>query len=143
MKNAERAIDIMRRLKDMKIQIAIDDFGSGYSSLSYLKRFPIDRLKIDRSFVQEATSNPTDAAIIMAIITLAQNLRLKTIAEGVETEEQLRFLSLLRCDEIQGFLFSKAIPPDDLMLLLLAERPAGIGLIPSMQKSNDGIGLRR
>lgn len=124
MKNAERAIDIMRRLKDMKIQIAIDDFGSGYSSLSYLKRFPIDRLKIDRSFVQEATSDPTDAAIIMAIITLAQNLRLKTIAEGVETQEQLKFLNLLRCDEIQGFLFSKALPPDDLRQLLLAERPA-------------------
>jgi diguanylate cyclase (GGDEF)-like protein/PAS domain S-box-containing protein len=142
MKNAERAIDIMRRLKEMKIQIAIDDFGSGYSSLSYLKRFPIDRLKIDRSFVQEATSDQTDAAIIMAIITLAQNLRLKTIAEGVETEEQLRFLNLLRCDEIQGYYFSKPLPPDALRQLLLAERPAGVGLIPSMELRHESIGLQ-
>jgi diguanylate cyclase (GGDEF)-like protein/PAS domain S-box-containing protein len=142
MKNAERAIDIMRRLKDMKIQIAIDDFGSGYSSLSYLKRFPIDRLKIDRSFVQEATTDPTDAAIIMAIITLAQNLRLKTIAEGVETEEQLRFLNVLHCDEIQGWLFSKAIPPEALRQLLLADRPAGIGLIPLMQLRHESIRLQ-
>jgi len=142
MKNAERAIDIMHQLKEMKIQIAIDDFGSGYSSLSYLKRFPIDRLKIDRSFVQEATNDPTDAAIIMAIITLAQNLKLKTIAEGVETEEQLRFLDVLRCDEIQGWLFSKAIPPEALRQMLLAERPIGIGLIPLMQLRHEHIGMQ-
>jgi diguanylate cyclase (GGDEF)-like protein/PAS domain S-box-containing protein len=110
MKNAERAIVTLRKLKEMQIQIAIDDFGSGYSSLSYLKRFPIDRLKIDQSFVRDATSDPTNAAIIMAIITLGQNLRLKVIAEGVETEEQLKFLRLLRCDEMQGWLFSKAVP---------------------------------
>ena len=71
MKNAEQAIEIMHRLKEMRAQIAIDDFGSGYSSLSYLKRFPIDRLKIDKSFVREATANSTDAAIIMAIVTVA------------------------------------------------------------------------
>lgn len=122
MKNAERAITTLRRLKEMKIQIAIDDFGSGYSSLSYLKRFPIDRLKIDRSFVSEATNDPTDAAIIMAIIALAQNLRLKVIAEGVETEEQLRFLRLLRCDEIQGFLFSKAVSAAEFKELLVKQQ---------------------
>src|SRR2546425_2934204 len=98
----------------MRIQIAMDDFGSGYSSLSYLKRFPIDRLKIDQSFVREATANSTDAAIIMAIVTLAQNLSLKVIAEGVETEEQLTLLRRLGCDEIQGYLFSKPLPPEAL-----------------------------
>jgi diguanylate cyclase (GGDEF)-like protein/PAS domain S-box-containing protein len=124
MKNAERAIDIMHRLREMQIQIAIDDFGSGYSSLSYLKRFPIDRLKIDQSFVREATTDSTDAAIIMAIITLAQNLRMKVIAEGVETEEQLRLLRILKCDEIQGYLFSRPLPPDALIKLLVEGQSA-------------------
>ena len=112
MKNAERAIETLRELKEMRIQVSIDDFGAGYSSLSYLKQFPIDRLKIDQSFVRDTTTDPADAAIIMAIITLAQNLRLKVIAEGVETEEQLRFLHLLRCDEMQGYLFSKPVSPE-------------------------------
>jgi len=119
MRNAERAIVTLHRLRAMNIQIAIDDFGAGYSSLSYLKRFPINRLKIDRSFVSDATSDPTDAAIIMAIITLSQNLRLKVLAEGVETEEQLRFLRLLRCDEFQGYLFSKPLPADEVKQLIL------------------------
>jgi diguanylate cyclase (GGDEF)-like protein len=119
MKNAEQAIDIMHRLKEMRIQIAIDDFGSGYSSLSYLKRFPIDRLKIDQSFVREANGDSTDAAIIKAIITLARNLRLKVIAEGVETEQQWRFLQLLGCDEIQGYFFSRPVPAEELRQLLL------------------------
>jgi len=117
--NGEHAIDIMHRLKEMQIQIAIDDFGSGYSSLSYLKRFPIDRLKIDQSFVREANGDSTDAAIIKAIITLARNLRLKVIAEGVETEEQWRFLQLLGCDEIQGYFFSRPVPAGELRQLLL------------------------
>ncbi len=123
MKNAERAIEIMDQLKQMQIQIAIDDFGSGYSSLSYLKRFPLDRLKIDQSFVREAPSDSTDAAIIMAIISLGQSLRLKVIAEGVETEEQLRMLRLLRCDEIQGYIFSKPLPAEELNDLLIKHSP--------------------
>jgi diguanylate cyclase (GGDEF)-like protein len=100
MQNAELAAGILNRLKSMGINISIDDFGTGFSSLASLKRLPIDALKIDQSFVREATSDPDDAALVMAIITLAHNLRLKVIAEGVETEEQLRFLQLLRCDEI-------------------------------------------
>ena len=122
MKNAERAIEIMRRLKKMRIQIAIDDFGSGYSSLAYLKRFPVDRLKIDQSFVREAVAESTDAAIIKAIITLGQTLRLKVIAEGVETEEQLSLLRLLKCDEIQGYLYSRPLPPDALIQLFAAQQ---------------------
>jgi diguanylate cyclase (GGDEF)-like protein/PAS domain S-box-containing protein len=141
MKNAERAIDTLHRLKKMQIQIAIDDFGSGYSSLSYLKRFPIDRLKIDQSFVREATADSTDAAIIMAIITLAQNLRLKVIAEGVETDEQLRFLRLLRCDEIQGYLFSKPLPADALETLLLEGSPLAVSAMPSLRISQNSLNL--
>ena len=122
MKNAERAIATLRKLKKMKVAISIDDFGTGHSSLSYLKSFPIDRLKIDQSFIREATTDPTDAAIIMAIITLAQNLTLKVTAEGVELDEQLRFLHLLRCDEMQGNLFSKPMPAEAFRQLLIEDR---------------------
>jgi len=108
------AAGMLSRLKSMGINILIDDFGTGFSSLASLKRLPIDALKIDKSFVREATSDPDDAALVMAIITLAHNLRLKVVAEGVETEDQLRFLQLLRCDEIQGYFFSKQLPAERL-----------------------------
>ena len=91
----------------MGVKISIDDFGTGYSSLQYLKRLPIDR-----SFVQDATTDPNNAALIMGIIALAHNLRLKVVAEGVELEEQRQFLHLLRCDEMQGYLFSAPLPAD-------------------------------
>ncbi|HET6976124.1 MAG TPA: EAL domain-containing protein [Pyrinomonadaceae bacterium] len=117
MQNAEFAASMLNQLKSMGINISIDDFGTGFSSLASLKRLPIDALKIDQSFVREATSDPDDAALVMAIITLAHNLRLKVIAEGVETEDQLRFLQLLRCDEIQGYFFSKPLPADTLVTL--------------------------
>lgn len=117
MKNAEFAIRVLGELKQMGIQSSLDDFGTGYSSLSYLKRLPIDTLKIDQSFVRDATTDPDDAAIVMAIITLAHNLRLKVIAEGVETEEQFRFLHLLKCDEMQGYLFSRPLPAEDFQRL--------------------------
>src|SRR5207253_10028027 len=86
--------------------------GTGYSSLSYLKSLPIDNLKLDQSFVKGATTDPDDAALVMAIVTLAHNLRLNVVAEGVETDEQLAFLRLLRCDEGQGYLFGRPVPPD-------------------------------
>jgi EAL domain-containing protein (putative c-di-GMP-specific phosphodiesterase class I) len=117
MQNAEFAANMLNRLKAMGINISIDDFGTGFSSLASLKRLPIDALKIDQSFVREATSDPDDAALVMAIITLGHNLRLKVVAEGVETEDQLRFLQLLRCDEIQGFFYSKPVPADTLISL--------------------------
>lgn len=110
MKNAETAIETLWKIKEIGVNLAIDDFGTGYSSLSYLKQLPIDVLKIDQSFVRDTTSDADDAAIVMAIIGLAHNLKLKVIAEGVETEEQLTFLRLLRCDEIQGYLCSEPLP---------------------------------
>jgi diguanylate cyclase (GGDEF)-like protein len=125
MKNAEWAVRTLSELKAMGVKIAIDDFGTGYSSLGYLKRLPIDTLKIDRSFVSDVTTDPDDAALVMAIITLAHNLRLKVIAEGVDSEEQLRFLHLLRCDEWQGYFFSKPLPVEAFEeLLLQGQNPA-------------------
>ncbi|MBC8031561.1 MAG: EAL domain-containing protein [Pyrinomonadaceae bacterium] len=113
MENADRVVTRLSQLQRMGLRIAIDDFGIGYSSLGYLKRLPIDMLKIDRTFVSDATTDPDDAALVMTIITLAHNLRLKVMAEGVETEEQLRFLRLLKCDEGQGYFFGKPWPPGE------------------------------
>ena len=128
MHDPEFASGVLSRLKSMGIKISIDDFGTGFSSLASLKRLPIDALKIDRSFVRDITSDTDDAALVMAIITLAHNLRLKVIAEGVETEDQLKFLQLLRCDEIQGFLFSKPLPADALASLF--DSHAGMFTMP-------------
>jgi diguanylate cyclase (GGDEF)-like protein len=112
MENTESAAKLLGRIRKLGVTVAIDDFGTGYSSLSYLKNLPIDTVKLDRSFVMGATTDPDDAALVMAIVTLAHNLRLRVIAEGVETEEQLGFLRLLRCDEAQGYLFGKPMPPE-------------------------------
>ena len=117
MQSSDFAAGVLKRLKSMGINISIDDFGTGFSSLASLKRLPIDVLKIDQSFVRDLTTDPDDAALVMAIITLAHNLRLKVIAEGVETAEQLRFLQLLRCDEIQGYFFSRPCSAEDLVAL--------------------------
>ena len=122
MMNKESAVTTLRKLQALGIRIAIDDFGTGYSSLNYLKNLPIDTLKIDRSFVSDAATNPVDAAIVQAIITLAHSLNLKVKAEGVETPEQLDFLRLLRCDEIQGYLLSRPLPVEALEKLLSKEK---------------------
>lgn len=110
MQNAKESAEILNQLKDLGLSLAVDDFGTGYSSLSYLKRFPLDFLKIDRSFVKDVTVDESDAAIARAIISLAQSLNLKVVAEGVETHDQLEFLKEHNCDVIQGFYFSKPIP---------------------------------
>ena len=113
MEDADRSSAILRQMSDMGLTIAIDDFGTGYSSLSYLKKFPIHRLKIDRSFVSDVTRNDADAAIVQAIIALAQRLDLRLIAEGVETHEQWEFFYDRDCDEIQGFFFSRPLPSSE------------------------------
>lgn len=118
MTDVENAIGVMQQLKLLGVKLSIDDFGTGYSSLAYLKRFPIDVLKIDQSFVRDITVDFNDAAITVSIISLGHNLKLKVIAEGVETEAQLAYLRHHGCDEIQGYLFSKPLPVDEFGKLL-------------------------
>jgi EAL domain-containing protein (putative c-di-GMP-specific phosphodiesterase class I) len=120
MKNVEETVSALRTFKDAGIRISVDDFGTGYSSLSYLKQFPLDSLKIDRSFVQDLHNNTDDAAICAAILAMAKELGLSVVAEGVELEEQLEFLRQHGCDQIQGFLISKPLPPDELKEFVLA-----------------------
>ena len=102
----------------MNLSISIDDFGTGYSALSYLRQFPVDELKIDRSFVQALPDDVDTAAIVAAIVAMAHSLGLSVVAEGVETAQQLKLLRTIGCDEYQGFLFSKAVPPGRLAALL-------------------------
>jgi diguanylate cyclase (GGDEF)-like protein/PAS domain S-box-containing protein len=111
--NADVTLSVLQELKTMGLKLAIDDFGTGYSSFSYLKRFPVSKLKIDRSFVRDVAVNPDDAAITTAIISMAKSLSLKVIAEGVEDEAQISFLRAHHCDEIQGYYFSKPLPVDE------------------------------
>jgi EAL domain-containing protein (putative c-di-GMP-specific phosphodiesterase class I) len=109
MQNAEHSINTLWGLKKQGVRISMDDFGTGYSSLNYLKRFPIDRIKLDQSFVRDLPSDKDDAAIAMAVIAMGRSLELVVIAEGVETEEQLAFLKGHNCDQLQGFLLSKPL----------------------------------
>ncbi len=125
MYNVEESIAILHRLKDLGVRIAIDDFGTGYSSLNYLKRFPIDKIKIDLSFVQHITTDPDDAAISEAIINLSHSMSRKVIAEGVETEAQREFLTARHCDEMQGFHFSRPVPAEAMEHMLREPRSAG------------------
>lgn len=118
MEHLEETTETLRRLKEMGVRISIDDFGTGYSSLMYLKTFPIDTLKIDKSFVHDIMTDSDDRAITQAIISMAHSLKLEVVAEGVEEEGQLDILKSQGCDIIQGFLFSKPIPPEDLLGIL-------------------------
>ncbi|MEQ1813543.1 MAG: EAL domain-containing protein [Candidatus Nitrotoga sp.] len=122
MQDAESAISLLRVLKDFGVNLSIDDFGTGYSSLSYLKKFPINKLKIDQSFVRDATIDSDDAAITSTIISMGRNLKLKVIAEGVETAEQLTFLKQHGCDEMQGYLFSRPISAEQFSRLMASAR---------------------
>lgn len=118
MVDLQRSVDILEQLRGLGIVLALDDFGTGYSSLNYLKQFPVNILKIDRSFVQDLLSNPDSAAVTNAIIALAESLRLSITAEGIETEEQLNYLRLRGCQEGQGFYFSRPVPAEMITQLL-------------------------
>lgn len=120
--HAEKTIGILKKLKALGIRISIDDFGTGYSSLAYLKRFPVDVLKIDRSFITDVTTNPADAAITTAMIGMAHSLDVKVVAEGVENVEQLDFLRLRGCDEIQGYYLAQPLPAIEISKLLLSNK---------------------
>ncbi len=103
------SVAILEQLSTMGVLVSVDDFGTGYSSIGYLRRFPIDKLKIDRSFITEIATRSDDACIVRAIVSLAHCMKLKVVAEGVETSEQLEILKSLGCDQYQGFYFSPAI----------------------------------
>jgi len=118
MHNVEEVIDVLKRFSSSGVQLSLDDFGTGYSNLAYLKRFPLDRLKIDKSFIDDIGSDANDAVISASIIALAHSLQLKVIAEGVETESQLAFLRANGCDEAQGYLFSKPVAIEEIQKLL-------------------------
>ena len=121
MRDLARAVDKMREIEAMGVALSIDDFGTGYSSLPALKSFPIERLKIDKSFVADLAHCSDDQAIAMAVISLGHKLGLRVIAEGVETEEQRAFLLANDCDEMQGYLYSRPAPPERIAALLAAQ----------------------
>ena len=127
MDNESRTFEVLARLREKGISIAIDDFGTGHSSLASLKRLPADTLKIDRAFVRDIPNDPDDMAIARAIIAMGRQLQLKTIAEGVETDAQKRFLSEEGCDYFQGFLFSRPLPVDAVESLWRGEVHANTG----------------
>jgi diguanylate cyclase (GGDEF)-like protein len=135
MKNAENVIGILARLKAMGVRLSVDDFGTGYSSLAYLKRFPIDSLKVDRAFVRDIIADPNDVSITRAIITLAHSLNLKVVAEGVETEGQLGLLIANYCDEIQGYYFSWPLPAEEATALLRTGRSLDSRMLGGMKRS--------
>ena len=118
MNNHEQAIDHMDGLNTAGYTLSIDDFGTGYSSLAYLKRFPVNSLKIDRSFIQDMPKDANDTAIVLAIVAMAKTLGLKVVAEGVENVTQLETLKSCQCDEYQGFYFSQALPLEEFVALL-------------------------
>ena len=122
----DAAISIMDMLNDVNVRMSIDDFGTGYSSLSYLKKFKVYKLKIDQSFVRDISTDQEDKAIVAAIISMARDLGLQTIAEGVETVEQLDYLREQGCDEAQGYYFSRPLPPEEIEALISRERDAVI-----------------
>ena len=128
MREAEQTIAVLAELHDMGVSLSIDDFGTGYSSLSYLRRFPIHKLKIDQSFVRDITNNPDAAAIATAIISMGRSMKLRVIAEGVETAEQLAFLSSKECDELQGFHIGRPMEADRFSALLRDGKPIAVAV---------------
>jgi EAL domain-containing protein (putative c-di-GMP-specific phosphodiesterase class I) len=130
MKQADSTAAILQSVRERGVQVALDDFGTGYSSLSYLRKYPIDALKIDQSFVSHINAAGDDASIVTAVISMARSLNLRVVAEGVETSEQLTFLQTHRCDQAQGFLFSKPVPPQNFAKVLRRKSPL-LSLLPA------------
>jgi diguanylate cyclase (GGDEF)-like protein/PAS domain S-box-containing protein len=129
MKRAESAASVLRTLREEGVQIAVDDFGTGYSSLSYLRKFPIDALKIDQSFVRQITSAPDDTTIVTAVIGMGRSLKMRVVAEGVETREELEFLRAHQCEEAQGYYFSHPVPPQQFAKLLKSGIPEAAAVV--------------
>ena len=125
MRDTEATVETLRQLKELGLRLAIDDFGTGYSSLNYLRRFPIDELKIDRSFVAQMSREPAQLAVVRSVLRLAETLNLRAVAEGIEDEAQLHNLRQLGADYGQGFLFGEGMAPDQVDQLLRSPRPAG------------------
>ena len=121
MTSLEEAIKTLQQISDMGIELAVDDFGTGYSSLTYLKRLPINKLKIDQAFIGDLPGDEEDAAITKVVIALAHSLNLKVIAEGVETKEQRDFLIENKCESIQGYFYYKPVPGDEITKILISE----------------------
>jgi EAL domain-containing protein (putative c-di-GMP-specific phosphodiesterase class I) len=136
LENADLTLSVIQKLKAIGVTLAIDDFGTGYSSFSYLRQFRVSKLKIDRSFIRDVATNPDDAAITAAIISMAKSLRLKVIAEGVENEAQRSFLQAHLCDEIQGYYFSKPLTVDKVADKLRGNHPAAKALAKGSGKQS-------
>lgn len=136
MDNLELTLAVLNRLRDMGVRMAVDDFGTGYSSLNYLKQFPVDTLKIDRSFISGLPENLDDAQITRTIMSMAHNLGLGVIAEGVETKEQLDFLQQIQCEEIQGFYFSKPLPVKELVQFTKKDHEFPPVIMPPLPKKS-------
>jgi EAL domain-containing protein (putative c-di-GMP-specific phosphodiesterase class I) len=124
MRNPERMIAVLAKIKSLGVRLAIDDFGTGYSSLAQIKHFPVDTLKVDRSFIRNIPQDAEDKAITEAIIAMGKTLSLRVVAEGVETEDQMNFLKDHLCDEMQGYYFSKPIIPEKFADLLREHVPS-------------------
>jgi EAL domain-containing protein (putative c-di-GMP-specific phosphodiesterase class I) len=148
MSNPEESIAILEELSRMGVLVSVDDFGTGYSSMSYLRRFPIDKLKIDKTFVAEMDTRADDASIVQAIVSLAHGLQLKVVAEGVETAAQLDALRALGCDEYQGFFCSPALPAEEFEMLMRCkaaepESVAGSDAVDVEQTASKLTAIRR
>ena len=142
MKRAEVAETILTALRAIGVQVAIDDFGTGYSSLSYLRKFPVDVLKIDQSFIRQIGATPDETGIVTAVSSMAHSLKLRVVAEGVETREELAFLRAHHCDEVQGYYFSRPVPAPQFAELLRAGIPQAL-LHPSIPVSMEMAGKSR
>jgi len=129
MKRAESAATVLKALRAIGVRIAVDDFGTGYSSLSYLRKFPIDALKIDQSFVRQISAAPDDTTIVTAVISMGRSLKLRVVAEGVETREELEFLRAHQCEEAQGYYFSRPVVPQQFAILLKTGMPEAAAVL--------------